>query len=171
MGVEVLAPDAITANSSNASGAVTDVDEPVDGPDSNWIVATTEAFIQCRFSFPTPASTPQTGADFQKVRVWVRRHDNSTLEPKLTIKLYNGSTLHSTILSSVGVSSATGETHEATFDASDLTLSDGSDCEIRVEGARSGGAVAERNAMDIGAVEWVVQNGVAPSLGISFHGA
>lgn len=154
MATESLSPDSLLVQ-TNLSGAVTDIQDDPDSPDSSWLTATDDtANTVTRTSFATPSGTPNTGADLQEFRLWIRRTANSTREPSVTIELYENGSLVTTITSNAAVVSSSGEIHSATWDATNLSNSDGSGVEVRVAGASTGGPANQRNTVEVGAIEW-----------------
>lgn len=170
MGVEVLYPTSTVSINANLSGDHTDVDSGVDTPDGNWIIATSAVGVQATFGFDTPTNTPTVGDNLQRLRVWLRRQDNSTRQPKLNLRLYQGNALVRELLSLASINSTTGELFEGTFNINELSNLDGSTVEVRVQINRSGGSASERNAGEIGEVEWVVANSVSPVMGLAAKG-
>lgn len=155
---ETLAPDALLIQ-TNLTGAVTDIDESVDSPDSNWLVSVDDGLnTTMRVSFPTPTGDPTTGAGLQTMRLWVRRSQvaggNS---PTLAVNLWENGSDVSTLVTGQSITNLTGEMLTLTWDASSLSLATGADVEIYAVGSRSGGAGGDRRTVEFGAVEWNVE--------------
>jgi len=167
MAAERQAPDAILVQ-TNLTGAVTDIDEDPDSPDGNWLTTPGgDTPIVLRNSFGTPTGNPTAGAGLQEFKAWVRRTNNSaTRIPTMTFEVYDDGSLHATIETDVDVNSTSGEMHSGTWDASGLSSADGSTVELRIVGTRSGGPAAQRNNVEIGAVEWNVDYAEVGGLGI-----
>lgn len=155
MPVETLLPDSLL-DQVNLAGTVSEIDDDPDGLDNLWLTAGSGSVSTvCHVSFPTPIVVPPAGADLQLFRIWVRRTNNSARVPSLDLELYENGALLSTLLNNVAVNSVTGELLTAAWDASLLTDPTGAGVELRVVGNVSGGPVAQRNTIEIGAVIWV----------------
>jgi len=137
-------------------GSFADIDEDPDSPDANWMVATgNNVNISVRTSFPTPTGNPTVGADLQEFKAWVRQYDeNQGGTPDCRLELWEDGVL-------VRAGSDTpvpdgGLLISFTWNANELGTADGSLVECNVVGTKSGGAPANRNTVDVGAVEWNV---------------
>ncbi len=94
----------------------------------------------------------------QTIAILVRRTDNSNRIPSLDMILYqNGDEIAS--LTGVDVSSPVGELFYIEFDATDLDDPTGENMTLHLIGSRTGGAQAQRNTVEYGAVEWHINSG------------
>jgi hypothetical protein len=99
-------------------------------------------------SFPTPVSNLVTGASQQSFRVRVRKKGTGT-DPTCSIELWESGVNKGTVLSGTAVSSTTGTTLTANWNAASLSSVGGAGVELRLFGAGSAGGVIE-----VGAVAW-----------------
>lgn len=120
----------------NASGAVTDVDEAISAPDANFIEPVDTALKwNCRFTFPTPSPTPNTGPYMAAfvVRVLAVNGGATTLYPRLTAELFESAVLIRELGSrAVSVSTGDGQLFIFPFNPSELSASNLSNVEVRI---------------------------------------
>jgi hypothetical protein len=157
MSTETLAPDAILVQTL-LDGAVTDIDESVDSPDGNWCVYNSASSnnTDLRVSFPSPTGDPNTGADLQAFRAWVRKTASGGNSALYSLELWeNGSEV--AVLATGEVTSTSGEEISGTWNAASLSTADGSAVECRVSQTSGGssGPGGNRRRIETGAVEWV----------------
>lgn len=151
-----LAPTSIVKD-SNTTGAVTDIDDPVDSPDGAKLEVVDETanfLVRCQFT-PPPNLTP--GAGLQQFRAWVMKNAAGGSNPSCQLTLAEaGSSLRA--LTGATITSELGQLVEGTFDI-DEVLND-ANTECRLDGLTS----TNRN-IDIDAVEWVATHdaSAAPS--------
>lgn len=102
-----------------------------------------------RVSFPTPATSPTAGTDFQEFRALVRKKVNDANNPLVRLELWESGALKSTVLADTAVTSNAGQVVSGLWDASTLTTASGANVECRVRGTQVGG-----NQLEVGAIEW-----------------
>lgn len=102
-----------------------------------------------RVSFPTPTTSPGTGAGLQEFRALVRKKVNDSNQPLARIELWENGALVSTPLADTAVNSTTGTVLLGTWDASSLTTASGANVECKVVGTGVG-----LNNLEVGAIEW-----------------
>lgn len=148
-----FSPDAMLG-STNLSGALTDIDDDPDFPDTNWLTAISKtADTTVRVSFPTPTQTLSVGADLQEFRVQLREHaEDGDPSAYYRIELWeNGSLVRAGSDYSIPEESTLVATF--TWDASELSDPTGADVELRVYGTGDS-AGSWTGTVEIGAVEW-----------------
>jgi hypothetical protein len=166
---ERLAPDTILTQ-TNLTGAVTDIDDDPDAPDGLWLIASgNNVNTAVSVAFPSPTVSPTAGADLQEFRAQVREFDTGqTGTPTARIELWeNGALVRAGPDFSVIVQ---GQIIAFTWDANELSFSDGSLVECRVVGTKSGGSPSSRNTVEVGAVEWNAEVSAAGS-SLTINGA
>ncbi len=144
--LEDLAPDAIAA-STNATGAVTSIDEDPFSLDALKVTQTSfSSSTTVRVSFPTPAATPSTGANLQAFYV-AAKGNGSSIVPTINVKLYESGGL----VSDLGTQSLTvGETRLFGWywNASLLGTASGANVEALITiSATDGGTPSELHAI------------------------
>jgi len=150
-----LSPDSILAITNLSPNNVSVLQDDPDNPQNNdWLTANSAANTSVRVGFPDPAADLETGAGLQEFRVLLRRTNNSGRIPTVTLSLYEGGSLVSTLLSGADVNSAVGTVFSVTWDASALSDISGTDVELLIQGAVTGGPGGERNTVEVGAVLW-----------------
>jgi len=155
MAAERQSPDVLLLQ-TNLSGAVADIQDDPDSPDSNWLTyISNNADTVCHVSFPTPTGFPTQGAGLQQFKIWVRKQPG-TGTPTVRIDLYENGVLVANVMAATDVTSSTGQLFSGTWDASLLGVADGSLVECYIYGTKTGGAPAARATVEIGAVEWNV---------------
>lgn len=149
-----LAPTSIVKD-SNTTGAVTDIDDPVDSPDGNKLEVVDEtANFLVRFQFTPPANlTP--GGGLQQFRAWVMKNAAGGNDPGCPMALAeNGSSLRA--LAGPTITSELGQLVEGSFDIAEVINPANTEC--RLDGLTS----TNRN-IDIDAVEWVATHDASPT--------
>ena len=156
MATQTLAPGSIYS-SSNLSGAVTDIDEAVASPDANWLTASSNNVdSNLVVDFPTPTNTPGTGTGLQQFQIYARLTANGTA---CTYNVYlcetDGTRLNGgSAIATGSLTSTTGQTITATWDASLLGTADGSAVQCEFDVTKAGGAPSNRTTGEVGAIEW-----------------
>jgi len=105
-----------------------------------------------RVSFPTPTYPPKVGADEQKFKAYVRKDASGGTDPTLRAYLYE-SGVQRQDLGTVTVTSETGVLVSWTWNATNLTVADGSDVEVLIE-VDTMGTGSNRRTVEYGAIEW-----------------
>lgn len=150
------APASISAV-TNLTGFVDDIQETPYNPDSNWLIATTKTSnTVVRIDFDPSATDSgalplRAGANLQTVNLWLRKSGASGTDPTATIKLYEGTTLIST-LGTVSITNAVGQFVQHTFNASALS-SLASVPSIQVEGT-----AGSAHTVEVGAAELLLEH-------------
>lgn len=133
-----LAPNALAA-STNVTGGVTDVDEPVSAPGSNYITpTTTTSNWTARFSFPTPAVPPRTGANMVQFGLFVALGGTPPSSPTqsypgISLALYESAVLKAQ-LGWCAVTAAAGQVLIFPFNITQLADATGTNLEVLVSG-------------------------------------
>jgi hypothetical protein len=154
-----LAPSSIVKD-SNCTGAVTDIDEPVDSPDGNKIEPVDETVtyrVRCNFD-PPPNLT--LGGGLQTFRIWALRHSSGGTPESTYLALSLGeSGEYRRVLSGPFITEIGGQLVEGTFDIAEVV--DPTELEAILDAVANDGT---RN-VDIDAVEWVATHdaSIAPS--------
>jgi len=133
---ERQSPDGSTFTLVQLSGAYTDVDDDPDSPDGDWLTASgNNVNTSVLASFPTPTGSPTIGADLQEFRVLVRQFDEGqTGTPEARIELWeNGGLVRAGPDTPV---TPGGIVLSFTWNASELTISDGSLVECKLVGTK-----------------------------------
>jgi hypothetical protein len=142
-GTSVGAPEEFTGSGAGTIAALTGSGT---GVEDTWILV----------SFATPTTNPTPGTDLQAFRVLVRKTD--TANPTVDIALYEAGSFVATLVSGTSVTSDTGQTVTATWDAALLSDPTGADVECYVYGHSNGVSQVE-----IGAIAWDVTQGFTGS--------
>ena len=157
---ERLSLDGVVFVLTELSGVYTDVDDDPDSPDSLWLLASgNNVDTDVRGSFSTPTGNPTIGADLQEFRALVRQYDEGQAgTPNSRIELWENGILiragSNTLISTGGI------VLSFTWNANELSTSDGSLVECKVVGVKTGGAPSTRNTVEVGAIEWNVDYSV-----------
>jgi hypothetical protein len=151
----------IAALTGSGTGTSVGAPEEFTGSGAGTIAALTGSGIGVEdtsilVSFDTPSSSPTPGADLQAFRVLVRKTD--TANPTVDIALYEAGSFVATLVSATSVTSDTGQTVTATWDAALLSDPAGADVECYVYGHSNGVSQVE-----IGAIAWDVTQGFTGS--------
>jgi hypothetical protein len=151
----------IAALTGSGTGTSVGAPEEFTGSGAGTIAALTGSGIGVEdtsilVSFDTPSSSPTPGADLQAFRVLVRKTD--TANPTVDIALYEAGSFVATLVSATSVTSDTGQTVTATWDAALLSDPTGADVECYVYGHSNGVSQVE-----IGAIAWDVTQGFTGS--------
>jgi hypothetical protein len=154
MAEERLAPDGIITQ-DNLSGVIGDIQDDPDNPDANWWTCSDHGQdTVAHVSFPTPTGNPTVGVDLQEFRIYVRRSRDKSNQPRVRIDLYENGELIIELTGLLYVTSLIGQVHYTHWNANLLSNSDGSGVEIYVFGDASSGNPANRETVEVGAVEW-----------------
>lgn len=154
-----LAPTFIAA-STNASGAVTNVDEG-DSADGNYMTPTTGTDWDARFDFGTPASAPATGARRQCFFVLVKASAAPTsmvAVPTVKAELYEAGSL----VLDLGTKIITSTTNQQLFwswDAAELATASGADVQIKLTFAGTAYGGVPYPAGHLESVYWICERG------------
>lgn len=141
-----VVPSAIAA-SSLITGAVGDVNEPLDGAsDAAFVKPTAASGSFVLFDFGTPAASPRTGARRQCFALKVQASGDTTGalaygRPTVTVKLYEDVLGTPTLRETLGTKAVHGTASHLLFfpwDASALATADGSNVQARVEFTQNG---------------------------------
>lgn len=146
-----------SANSCSTATAHTTTDDDPNTPGGDWCTDSTcgdNAAATWLMQFATPTGgSPTSGADEQAFAVYVRKCRSASGNPTCTLNVYcNGSLI--TTGGSQSITSTTGQLLTQAFTFSGSCASDGSDMEIQVACAGSGGSPSARNEVDLDAAEW-----------------
>ena len=136
----------LRSHASSGTGTISALTGSGTGVEDTWLLA----------SFATPSSNPTPGTDLQAFRVLVRKTD--TANPTVDVALYEAGSFVATLVSGTSVTSDTGQTVTATWDASLLSDPTGADVECYVYGHSNGVSQVE-----IGAIAWDVTQGFTGS--------
>ncbi len=151
---ETIAPDGLLVQ-TNLTGSLTDIDDDPASPDGLWLNATDDGTdTVCRVSFASPSANLQTGAGLQTFRTWLRKSASGGTDPTVAIELYESGSLVASLSTGTSITSESGQTVSATWDASSLAGISGANVELRIVGSRSGGSPAGRRTVEVGAVAW-----------------
>lgn len=164
MATERQPPDAVLVF-TNLTGGLADIDEDPDSPDINWMVATgNNTNVSVRASFGTPTGNPTVGADLQEFKAYVRQYDeNQGGTPDCRLELWEDGNL---VRAGPDIPVPDGGLLISfNWNANELGAADGSLVECKIVGTKSGGSPVNRNAVDMGAVEWNVDYSTGPSPG------
>lgn len=164
MAQERLAPDAI-AEQTNLTGVIGDIQDDPDVPDGNWWAASDHgADTVAHLGFPTPTGNPTPGANLQEFRVYARRSRSKNNKPSIEIKVMEGG-IEKATSGLLLVNSLTGEVFSFTWDITGFSFPNGIAVEIYIFGDASGGNPANRETVEVGAVEWNCEYSAGPSTG------
>jgi hypothetical protein len=153
---ERQSPGAILA-SSQLSGTVADIDDDPDAPEGAWLEqSSNNTDTSVRVSFPTPTGAPTSGSGLQEFRALVRKTTGQSGVPTARIELWENGALVAAG-SETNVTSESGQVVSFTWNASQLSGTDGSGVECLVYGTKTGGSPPTRAAVDVGAIEWNVE--------------
>jgi hypothetical protein len=136
----------LRSHASSGTGTISALTGSGTGVEDTWILV----------SFATPTTNPTPGTDLQAFRVLVRKTD--TANPTVDIALYEAGSFVATLVSATSVTSDTGQTVTATWDAALLSDPTGADVECYVYGHSNGVSQVE-----IGAIAWDVTQGFTGS--------
>ena len=136
----------LRSHASSGTGTISALTGSGTGVEDTWILV----------SFATPTTNPTPGTDLQAFRVLVRKTD--TANPTVDIALYEAGSFVATLVSGTSVTSDTGQTVTANWDAALLSDSTGADVECYVYGHSTGVSQVE-----IGAIAWDVAQGFTGS--------
>jgi hypothetical protein len=128
-GGPVGAPDCIL-DVVNLTGVLTDLWDDPTAPDTQWLTAPDPvAPADLRVSFPTPTLAPGSGGPTE-FQTWLRKTTAGT-DPTVAVELWEAGSFVKELTTAV-VSSTAGQLVTATLTPADLTLSDGSQAELRI---------------------------------------
>jgi len=159
-------PDALLAKSSHFTGSLSDIDDPVTDPGTDWMTGNSSSavFHWLEVSFPTPPSNLKTGAGLQKFQIYVKRQGTNADNINVNLRLEEN-TVDKGSIGNNNCTSSTGEILEYTWDASLLSNVDGSGVEFRLQTNSLGSPI---DVIDVGGITWVYVT--EPTLGISLNG-
>lgn len=160
MTTETLALDGVLASSGLSGATVANLATQ----DANWATATSNnVATSLRASVPTPTGPPRAGSNLQTITVQTRKSASSgTGTPTATIGVgVNGTKQLTSSSFAINAASASSQLNSFTFDFGALSgaAANGSDLEIWVETAQSGGLATVRASADIGYVAWIADVG------------
>lgn len=136
----------LRSHASSGTGTISALTGSGTGVKDTWLLV----------SFDTPTTSPTVGTDLQAFRVLVRKTD--TANPTVDVALYEDGAFVATLVSGTSVTSDTGQTVTATWDAALLSDPTGADVECYVYGHSNGVSQVE-----IGAIAWDVAQGFTGS--------
>ncbi len=159
MAAETLRPD----GQLSCSNLVTcDFPEHDDDPDISSVTinaTSNNAGTKYGVNFPTPAGVPNVGAGLQEFRVGVEEFDSGqTGTPTARIELWENNVL---VRAGPDINVSVYAVLSLTWDASELTTTDGSLVQCKLIGTKSGGSPSKRNSVRIGHIEWNADIGAA----------
>lgn len=155
---EVLYPTTTLAADANLSGNHATVAEDADTPLGTWRTATSNnANSVSNHGFNMPTGTPTTGAGLQNFKIYARLTVNATACTYNVYLAESGTRVNGGAAIATGsLTSTTGQLITASWNASLLGTSDGSNVEIEFEVVKSGGAPGDRTTGEVDAIEWNV---------------
>ncbi len=134
--LENMAPTGIVTNQWTAgtwtSGTVGHIDEDPDGTLDGNYAETVANNDDLSVSFDTPSSAPITGADEQEFRFALAKNATGANQPGVTPYLEESATTVTTFTEILLPDSTSFSVYSVTWDAADLTNSDGSAVELRL---------------------------------------
>jgi len=159
---KLLPPDSILS-STNITGAVTDVDDPTDNTDANYIYPTDGgSSYQVRFTFPSPGGEL---SGTQTFRVAIQKTDDTDTvttgggNPSFAVDLEeSGTSIQTGVISQTLADNGNIQVFSGTWDANTagLTNTDGSEVELFFDFYQNGGGPNARNGR-LHAAEWEAQ--------------
>jgi len=142
---------------TNLAGALADIDEDPDSPDASWLTAPDNKLdTVLRAGFPTPSGNPTVGAGLQEFRLLVRAATPGGAGVPWVMNLYEGGSDRGQVASGTLAGTSTGTVLSGSWNAAALGTADGSAVECRIAFTGQGGAPANRNTGEVGALEWNV---------------
>ena len=154
MSTETQRPDGELSDSGLVSSVVTDHDADPDSDSSVTAATGNNVNTEYGVDFPSPTGEPSIGAGLQEFRAGVIEFDSGqTGTPTARIELWENGTL---VRAGSNANISTFQVLSFTWNANELSTSDGSLVQCKVIGAKTGGGPGKRNTVNIGQIEWNV---------------
>ncbi len=155
MTTETLRPDGEFSDSGLVASDYTDHDEDPDV--SSVTIAATGNNVNTEYGvdFPTPTGNPTVGVGLQEFRAGVEEFDSGQGGvPDARIELWENGSL---VRAGSDTPIEPYQVLSFTWNANEISTPDGSLVQCKVIGTKSGGSPGNRNAIDIGHIEWNVE--------------
>jgi hypothetical protein len=151
-GTDNVVPNGIGALDANLNGDETTIDDdPGSWPGGDWrTAASNNANSVCHAQFGTPVGPPNGTQTFH---IYARLTANGTAAD-YNVYLYENGTQVGAAIASGQLTSTTGQTITATFNASSLGTADGSLVECVFEVIKTGGSPGSRTTGEVDAIYW-----------------
>ena len=154
MGKETLRPNEEAFDLGLVANDETDHDEDPDVSSATVSAFSNTVITIWAAKFPAPTGNPTPGAGLQEFRVGVEQFDSGqTGTPTVQLKVFDDDNV--ILLGSIE-NVGTYKVISITWDASLLSIADGSAVKLQVSGNPAGSGPSEWNSVNIGHIEWNV---------------